>query len=197
MGSLRGTRTMPLAWRALLAAYLVGLALAHTTGDEEGEFKEPVLNISHLRGRTSEIGEDDIWENNTVPSLRCQISAAVSSGCTSAPSCGDRSANCLAATTKSCQQTYKTQCRGCLRGAPGCPSGYSCTSRSGQPAGFAAQGGGAFCSAACCYRIGVKTHTRSCSATSCAPCASGKTGPNGGPCTNCVLPPLAHVRVYR
>jgi len=49
---------MPLAWRALLAAYLVGLALAHTTGDEEGEFKEPVLNISHLRGRTSEIGED-------------------------------------------------------------------------------------------------------------------------------------------
>jgi len=58
MGSLRGTRTMPLAWRALLAAYLVGLALAHTTGDEEGEFKEPVLNISHLRGRTSEIGED-------------------------------------------------------------------------------------------------------------------------------------------
>lgn len=122
--------------------------------------------ISHLRGRTPEIGAD-IWDNSTLPDLRCSMAGGGRSGCSSAPAC-DNVGQCTQK-EMTCTAYKWTECRGCFRGAPGCPSGYSCQYVTPDRSDFVHQGGGAFCNLACCYRIGKKTRRRSCPKTGCAP----------------------------
>ena len=127
--------------------------------------KEAGLTIRHLRARAPVIGADDIWDNETSPELRCTMGGGGSSGCSSAPAC-DNVGQCTEKEMK-CKEYQWTICRGCFKGAPACPSGFSCKALPDQPSDFKHQGGGAYCSLACCYRIGVKTHKMNCPRTGC------------------------------
>ena len=155
-------RMKTLACRVILTACLVDSVFAHSVeGGEEGA----VTTIAQLRGRAPEIGGDDIWDNKTLPSLRCKISNGGKSGCTQAPDCGSKTSG-----TQQCTQTKWSECRGCWRGAPSCAtlgSGFSCGPIDpAPPAGFTHRGGGEYCNMACCYRLGSKTHTRQCASAS-------------------------------
>ena len=114
---------------------------------EEGD-----LILSHLRGRTPEMGVDDIWDNSTLPDLRCTSSTEGRSGCSEAPAC-DNVGKCTEK-EMTCSAYKWTGCRGCFQGAPSCPSGYSCQYVEPRNSDFKHQGGGVFCSLVCCYRIG-------------------------------------------
>ena len=122
---------------------------------------EDDLIMPHLRGKTP--GADDIWDDGTRPELRCTTNTGGTSGCSEAPAC-DNVGECTRK-EMTCESFKWTGCRGCWLGAPACPSGYSCQYVENQPGGFAHRGGGEFCSAACCYRVGKKTMRRSCPKT--------------------------------
>ena len=163
------------------------VAQDHTSDDTTTSFRaarvsldaeEGALIISHLRGRIPEIGADDIWDNATHAELRCNLANAGESGCGGAPAC-DNVGQCTQKTMK-CTRTKWTECRGCFRGAPGCPGGYHCHAGAwpSPTDGHVHQGGGAFCNWACCVRIGTKDFTRNCPKTGCCKsfqCPSGWT----------------------
>ena len=163
------------------------VAQDHTSDDTTTSFRaarvsldaeEGALIISHLRGRIPEIGADDIWDNATHAELRCNLANAGEPGCGGAPAC-DNVGQCTQKTMK-CTRTKWTECRGCFRGAPGCPGGYHCHAGAwpSPTDGHVHQGGGAFCNWACCVRIGTKDFTRNCPKTGCCKsfqCPSGWT----------------------
>jgi len=150
-----------------VSALLVVRAAASTVGTLATAAEEGDLTIRHLRARAPVIGADDIWDNETSPELRCTMSGGGSWGCSSAPAC-DNVGQCTEK-KMTCQERQWTVCRGCYKGAPGCPSGFTCKELSDQPSDFGHIGGGQYCNLACCYRIGEKTHTRNCPKTGCAP----------------------------
>ena len=73
--------------------------------------EEGGLMISHLRGRTPEIGAD-IWDNSTLPDLRCSMAGGGRSGCSSAPAC-DNVGQCTQK-EMTCTAYKWTECRGCF-----------------------------------------------------------------------------------